>query len=228
MSESVLRCYQQFAVVRDDLVPGGTKAAVLPAVLEAIEAAEEVTYASPAYGYAQVALAHACAATGRKARIFVARRKRLHPLTEQAQAAGAHIVQVEHGYLNVVQARQRAYCHGTGATLVPFGLDIPEMLEAIAERAARLPVAPSAVWCVAGSGVLTRALQRAWPSAMHYAVQIGRPPNAGVAHLYEAPESFEQDAKHPPPWPSCSNYDAKLWQFARRSTHPALIWNVAA
>jgi hypothetical protein len=228
VSEPVLDYHGQFAVVRDDLVPGGTKAAVLPHVLEAIGAADEVTYASPAYGYAQLALAHACAATGRKARIFVARRKKMHLLTAQAQAVGARIVQVDNGYLNVVQARQRAYCHGTGATLVPFGLDMPEMVEAIAERAARLPLAPGVVWCVAGSGVLTRALQYAWPRAVHYAVQIGRPPKVGNAYLYQAPESFEQDAKQMPPWPSCSNYDAKLWQFARRSTHPALIWNVAA
>lgn len=228
MSAPVLKQYGHLSVVRDDLVPGGTKAAVLPHVLERIEAAAEVTYATPAYGYAQVALAHACNATGRKAVVFVAHRKALHPRTLEAQEAGARIVQVDHGYLNVVQARQRAYCAGSGATLIPFGLDMPEMVEAIAQRARSLAIKPGVVWCVAGSGVLTRSLQQAWPAACHFAVAIGRPPNAGNAYTYTAPEKFEQEAKEPPEWPSCSNYDAKLWRFARRTTMPALVWNVAS
>jgi hypothetical protein len=82
---------------------------------------------------------------------------------------------------------------------------------------------------VAGSGTLTRALQRAWPHAAFHAVRIGSAPDAGRATLHMAPEPFERDAKQPPPFPSCGNYDAKAWRFILRHATPgALFWNVAA
>lgn len=216
-------------VVRDDLVPGGTKARVLPAFLNSIGANEEVVYASPAYGYAQIALAHAAAATGRTAIVFTAKRTTPHPRTQEAQKAGAKIVMIPHGYLSHVKTKARAYCEASGATLVPFGLDLSAFRDLLAEEATKLlPTPPHEVWTVAGSGTLTRALQQAWPSATFHAVKIGRTPDVGRARLWEAPEPFEKDAKTPPPFPSCSNYDAKAWAFIKKHATPdALFWNVA-
>jgi hypothetical protein len=94
--------------------------------------------------------------------------------------------------------------------------------------ARRLFVQPPQVWSVAGSGVLTRALQRVWPEAEFHAVQIGHAPDVGRAILHRAPERFEDDAKLPPPFPSCSNYDAKAWRFIAEHAAPdSLFWNVA-
>jgi hypothetical protein len=46
--------------------------------------------------------------------------------------------------------------------------------------------------------------------------------------LYEAPESYARDAKRPPPFPSCLNSDAKVWQFiVERAEDGAIFWNVA-
>lgn len=213
-------------VLRDDDVPGGTKRRVIAALFD--DAAEYV-YGSPAYGYAQIALAHAARDHGRQATIFVARRTTLHPRTREAQRAGARIVQVPYGYLSNVKAKARAYCEATGARLLPWGLDAEPMVAAIGGLAASLGQGFPEVWCCAGSGVLTRGLQRAWPDARHVAVRIGAAPNAGRAVVLQAPETFEQDAKEPPPFPSCSNYDAKVWRFFRGHAVPgALYWNVAA
>jgi hypothetical protein len=214
-------------IVRDDLIPGGTKRRVLAGELVG---ADEFVYASPAYGYAQIALAHACRDVGARATVFVAKRKELHPRTREAVRAGAKVVQVPAGYLTVVQARARAYCEATGAALVPFGVDTPRFRDLLAGVARSLSItAPREVWTVAGSGTLTRALQVAWPDATLHAVQIGKAPDAGRAQLHLAPESFQDDAREPPPFPSCSNYDAKAWQFIRRLASPgALFWNVAA
>jgi hypothetical protein len=153
----------------------------------------------------------------------------MHPRTAQAAAAGSRIVQVPCGYMSVVRARARAYCAVSGAKLLPFGLDCPVFIDALASLAKSMPVSPREVWTVAGSGVLARALQKAWPDAEFHAVRIGASPNAGRAIVHEAPEKFEQDAKIPPPFPSCSNYDAKAWRFIRQHAKPgALFWNVAA
>lgn len=213
-------------VVRDDLIPGGTKRRVLPALLTG---AAEYVYASPAYGYAQVALAHACREAGLQATVFTAKRKEPHARTVEAARAGAKVVMVPTGYLSNVQAKARAYAAAAGARLLPFGLDTPGFVSALAGVARALAVRPAEVWTVAGSGVLTRALQRAWPGARFFAVQVGKVPAAGKAELLVAPEPFERDARQPPPFPSCSNYDAKAWQFVRRLAGPgALFWNVAA
>lgn len=224
----VIETVEGIQVVRDDHIPGGTKRRVLEPLVAAAPGTEFV-YASPAYGYAQIALAYSCAAVGKAATVFVAKRKTMHPRTAEAQAAGARIVEVAHGYLSNVQAKARAYAEKTGAEVFPFGLDTPEFIAGLAEVARALPVEPFEVWSVAGSGVLTRALQQAWPDATFHAVRIGSEPDAGRATVWRARERFEQPAKHRPPFPSCDNYDAKAWRFIREWAKPgALFWNVAA
>lgn len=213
-------------VVRDDLIAGGTK---VRALSQFMNYADEFVYASPAYGYAQMALAYACRDAGRQATIFVAKRNELHPRTLQARQAGAKIVQIPYGYMNNVKSKAKDYASAAGAMLLPFGLDFPEFISALASIARELPITPREVWCVAGSGVMARALQAAYAEADVHAVRIGAEPNIGKAQLLSAPEKYEQDAKSPPPFPSCSNYDAKAWQFIERYASPgALFWNVAA
>lgn len=216
----------QVLVVRDDLVPGGTKRRILP---ELMAGGVEYVYASPAYGYAQVALAYASREVGAQATVFTAKRKELHPRTAEAMEAGARIIMVPTGYLANVQAKARSYCLASGATLLPFGFDTPEFQAKLTAIALDLDVVPPEVWTVAGSGTLSRALQAAWPSARFHAVRVGIEPAVGTARVWRAPENFEVDAKITPPFPSCSNYDAKAWRFIRVAASPdALFWNVAA
>lgn len=216
-------------VVRDDAVLGGTKRRALDRLVAGIDA-EELVYATPAYGFAQIALAGACRAAGKRATIFVAARSERHPRTQAAADLGANIVEVKAGRLNVIQSRARKHCEATGAYQVPFGMDDEMFVEAMADVVRELPgPTPTEVWCVAGSGVLTRAPQRAFPEASHHAVQIGRSPDVGDAKLWKAPEKFEDDATDPPPFPSCSNYDAKAWRFIREhAAEGALFWNLGA
>lgn len=213
-------------VVRDDLILGGTKRRVLPTLFGSQHA--EYVYASPCQGYAQVALAYAAAEYDKKATIFCAKRGVLHRNTAQAIAAGGNVREITPGYLSCVRKRAKDYAHAHGAKLLPFGLDTSGIRKGLATLARGLRVTPAEVWTVAGSGTLTRALQEAWPDARFYAVRVGAVPQHGRATLLTAPEPFEQDAKEPPPFPSCGNYDAKAWRFIRRqASRGALFWNVA-
>ncbi len=213
-----------FIIVREDLIPGGTKARAIPVLFDG---ADEYVYASPVYGYAQIALACAAATAGKKATIFCARRAKRHALTIKAISLGANVVEVEVGYLTVVQSRAKSYCQSTAAKLLPFGLDHPLFIGELARIASGLPITPREVWCAAGSGVLARALQLAWPLAQINAVQVGKVPDVGRARLFVAPEKFEKDAQIPPPFASCSNYDAKVWRFMKQHGTPgALFWNL--
>jgi hypothetical protein len=218
-------------VVRDDLVVGGTKRCYADKL---IIGRREVVYASPAYGGAQIAIAHAAREAGSAATIFVAKRAKPHPRTLEAKAAGAKIVQVPNGYLSNVKAKAKAYCQATGATLLPFGLETPLAFDAIAARAKVVAsqVGPlDQVWSVGGSGVLTRGLQRGLEASQFYVVQVGRElksGDVGKAKVVPCRIPFERDAKRPPPFPSCSNYDAKGWEpFVAKGSGRRLFWNVA-
>lgn len=120
-------------------------------------------------------------------------------------------------------------CRGSRRGLYPLRRRYPEALEALAEAARSTGLDPKEVWTVSGSGTLTRGLQIAWPDAKFFTVRIGSARDCGKASIFDAPEKFENDAKDPPPWPSCANYDAKAWQFMKRfGSAGALFWNVGA
>jgi hypothetical protein len=219
----------RFYVVRDDLLPGGTKMRYILPLIQSRPSPEWV-YASPAFGYAQIALACCCAMIGVAATIFTAARREMHIRTRRAKEAGAKVVVVPNGYLSVVQAKARAYAKEAGASLLPFGVDDPQAMAEFANAVGRLSIEPKEVWTCAGSGALTRALQEAWPNANFNAVQIGKECNVGRARVWTAPEKFEQTVQDSsPPFPSCDNYDAKAWRFIQaHGADDALFWNVAA
>jgi cysteine synthase len=102
MTIPIIREHDGILVVRDDLFLGGTKARFIPALFDG---ADEVVYASPCQGGAQTALAQVAANLGKRATIFVAKRSQPHPRSLMAKRLGAMVMQVEPGYLNVVQAR---------------------------------------------------------------------------------------------------------------------------
>lgn len=236
----VIEKFDNVLVVRDDLIPGGSKRRVVDYLLKGNHSrrrklfettrSKEFVYASPACGYAQLALAIACRELGLSITIFVAERKQLHIRTQETQEAGAKIVQVPNGMLTVVQHRARKYAVENNANLLPFGLDTQEVREGLKQVALTIPFVPKEVWTVAGSGTLSRSLQLAWPQARFYAVRVGcKRSSVGRADVFTAPERFDQDAKTRPPFPSCSNYDAKAWQFiVKHAKDDALFWNVAA
>lgn len=216
-------------VVRDDLLAGGSKRRFLSPLVARIPE-NEIVFGGPAEGYAQLALGWAARDTGKRATFFIAERKQEHALTLQGRELGVRYVGVRPGYLGVVQKRSRDYAAEVGARFFPLGFAAPDVEEAAVEALAparELIGEPSQVWCVAGSGFLSRCLQRVWPEAEHIAVRIGMPPDVGRAELLYAPEEFKHPADRPPPFPSCAHYDAKAWRFiASRAKPGALFWNV--
>jgi len=215
-------------VVRDDLFTGGTKARFLSMMFNG---ADEVVYASPAEGGAQLALATVARRLGKQATIFVARRAKPHPRTIEATQLGAKIVAVAPGYLSVVQARAREYCTQTGARLMPFGADMPEAIFAIAAAARAIGVEPDEVWCASGSGVLARGLAAAWPNARRHAVQVGRkltPRDVAGAIIHIHPAPYGRAARSKPPFPCDPYYEAKAWEVttACKGTGRVVFWNV--
>lgn len=228
MTAPIVIEHQGVAVVRDDLFHGGTKARFLPVLFEG---ADEVVYASPAEGGAQTALAATAQTLGKRATIFVAKRADPHPRALMAKRLGAKVLQVAPGYLTVVQARATAYAQARGVRLAPFGVDLPEALEAIAAAARLTGEQPDEVWCASGSGVLARSLALAFPNARRRVVQVGRklePDDVAGAQIFVHPLAFSKACKSRPPFPSDPHYDAKAWEICAHEKGPGrvLFWNV--
>ena len=153
-------------VLRDDLLPGGTKSILIDSLLVNHHHVNELVYASPCYGGFQIALSIYCKNNNKKATIFCAKRKIRHPNTEICIQNGANVVEVPYGYLSVVEKHAREYVReprfphtpslqtkgiilGAGgvlvgglAPLVPlkiaFGANSPENITIIASRAKRV------------------------------------------------------------------------------------------
>lgn len=228
MTAPIVIEHDGISVVRDDLFPGGTKARYLAHLFDQ---ADEVVYATPAEGGAQTALAHCAQAAGKRATLFVAKRADPHPRALMAKRLGATVVQVSPGYLSVVQSRAAEYAKAAGAMLAPFGVDMPEAIEKIAEAARSTGLEPDEVWCASGSGVLMRGLAMAWPNARRHSVQVGRELSAddvAGATIHVHPLAFGQRCKTAPPFPSDPHYDAKAWEIAkaRRGAGLVAFWNV--
>lgn len=232
----IVEVHERVFVVREDVIAGGTKRRFVdPFVAARAPSFDEFVYATTAFGGAQIALAHACSKAKRKAVVFVAKRNELHARTLEAQIAGASIIEVPMGFLSNVQAKARDYCAKRPRSfLMPFGFDSPEARAAI--RDAALDVRArfgkfGEVWCAAGSGTLVQSLRDAELGARYIGVAVGRdhknqPP---LISFIRHPQAFGVDAKEPPSFASCSNYDAKVWAYVReraRRGARTVFWNV--
>lgn len=237
-------------VARDDLLDGGTKRRALDYLIGHAPAhaqIEEWVYGeSPAWGYAQWALALTCATYQKQAVIFMADRaiERRHRLQHLALGAGAIIHWVPNGMLSVTRARARQYVAASPATraLLPMGGDTPTAAQCLQQTLTAfrqtLTIPPQVIWSALSSGTLSRALQATFPDAEVHGVVVGHTPTAdqaGRAILHRSPYAFATPIKaiDAPPYPSAAEYDAKVWPLFRhwRETHPgipALIWNVGA
>lgn len=217
-------------VVRDDLLPGGTKTRFLPYL---IDGAREVVYGSPFCGGAQLALAEIGRILGVKTTLFYAKRKVLHPRQRAAFIAGAKIVQVPHGYMTNVQSKARAYAAAAGALFLPLGFDVPAATPPLLAAMRSAGSGWDEVWCATGSGMLARHLGLAFPEARIKAVVVGlrsrneaqaMPPNVD---MIDSPLRFEQISKASAPFPICGHYEAKAWEGCSASqAKRILFWNV--
>ena len=226
----------EFRIVRDDHLPGGTKQRAWRALANIEE--DELVYAGPWNGFAQVALAVIGRHVGKRATAFVARDD--YATSRQAIAEGATLKVRRNGTLKTLQTAATKYAEKNKAYLLAFGFDTPAIREAMtaaisqAAAAADFPTgAPYRFWLVSGSGMLVNVLAAVFPRAIFNVVQVGKtvwadqiPPGTTI---HVAPENFYDDAEHQPPYASVPTYDAKVWRFMREHGQPGdIVWNVGA
>jgi hypothetical protein len=220
-------------VLRDDLLPGGTKSVLLPFILDPDKNC--YVYASPVYGGMQIALAAYCRSIGKQAVIFCAKRKEPHANSLRVKAEGGIVYQVPYGYLSHTQKKAREYAQAYNAQLIEFGGNYPIAIKVISNRmrqvSQQLGSEPDVVYCAVGSGTLLRGIVEGTTRTKIVAIQVGAEvgnplPERVILKKYH--RSFEKDSTCRAPFPSCTNYDLKAWEYCQRD-QPAgtvLFWNV--
>ena len=101
----------------------------------------------------------------------------------------------------------------------------------IVYAASKIPE-PDEVYVAISTGVLSRALQIAWPNAKFHSVAVARnlqEGELGRAEFIDEPAEFQTPEKdeNMPPFPTVRTYDAKVWKYIPKNTGKnILMWNV--
>ena len=236
-------------VVRDDLLPGGTKQRAVHAYLrDAIAGgANSFVYASPPPGFAQVALAYVCQRLGVDCVLFCEQTGgEYHEYSLLARSYGATIHPC--ATLRVAEKEAESYADTVAdCRKLPLGFADPDYVRQLRAALARewanitaeLGRRPRRVWLPVGSATLGLAFSDLLAESVHLHcvdVRILDPDDHRLQALakrpgvtiYRTPELFEQPCVDPPAIPANVHYDAKLWAFVRRhGADQDLWWNVA-
>jgi hypothetical protein len=220
---------------------GGSKQRALIGFIADISK-DELVYAGPATGYAQIAIAYCCLLTGKAARIFVdATDSRAAPLSAIAREFGAIIIYFEGAddrqtsRLKVIQKQAEQYVErNKSAYLLPFGMDSPAVRELYETAFAPLKrYTPTRLWVVAGSGMIFSTLARIWPECELMIIQVGKTvcPDQleNIKHqLFVSPYAFSERIRETPPYNTLMSYDAKVWPFILEHGQAGdYVWNTA-
>jgi len=233
----VIRPYDGYSAVRDDLLDGGTKLRFLPDV---VGDADHIVFGAPFAGGAPVSLSVLGRETGKRISIFYAWRAELHPRMRRVQRNGAEIHLVKPGYMTVVQKRARDFAAQHGALFLPLGFDIEAAIAPFRQRLDDLRSEigqPDEIWCAAGSGMLARNIAHAFPSSQVRAVAVGlasrweKQEMPGNVTIIEQPAPFHKPIASAAPFPICSHYEAKAYNLMLREIaalpgRNRLFWNV--
>lgn len=230
--------YYGINVLRDDLLPGGTKSIILPNIKPILEPnkiySNEYVYATPVYGGFQIALSIYCKQNNIKATIFCAKRAKRHENTQRCIDEGAKVIEIPHGYLTVVEKASRHYCEQMNAHKIVFGAKNESNIKALSVYVKAvinsLGKEPDEIWCAVGSGMLVESILKGTTSAKIHGVMVGsayqNTHERLTLHRYH--KTFEKPSIIHAPFPSMPNYDLKAWEYCSIKSRgdSVLFWNV--
>lgn len=225
--------HQGIDVVRDDLLGDGvgTKARAADLVV-ARAPSDTIVYVQPRVGLAGLSLIDCAARHGKRVVLFMPASQRIsdHQACTIHRGAEARFVRI--AAMPNLNKAAREWADDNRAYFVPLGLRHRLATAALVKTAYGIPE-PEAVVTAISTGVLSRALQIAWPNALFKAVAVARnlkDGEKGRAEVESDPKPFQvPERKIVPPFPSVETYDAKAWKWVDSfpdEIQRILFWNV--
>lgn len=222
-------------VVRDDDLVGSKVRGGDCLISSLPDHIDTIVYVQPRTGLAGVSLLDVAKRHGKKVKLFMPSSKRISMhqacCIERGCEYEFHRIAAMPN-LNLI-AKKWADAH-PNAFFVPLGLKHEMVTAGIVKVAYESIEEPDEVYTATSTGVLTRALQIAWPNAKFTSVCVSRNMKAGelgVAEPISEPLAFTASEKKEnlPPFPNIDTYDGKVWKYIpKNSDKDILFWNVGA
>jgi hypothetical protein len=216
-------------VVRDDLVVG-TKTRAADLLASKINN-DTMVYSQPRVGLAGVSLLDVAKHHNKKVVLFMPASKRISLHQACCIERGAIPIFERIAAMPILNIKAKEWADKHNAFFIPLGLKHELATAAIVHTASKISE-PEEVYVAISTGVLSRALQIAWPNAKFTCVAVARNLKAGElgrASVISEPLEFMQEEPIQPPFPTVKTYDAKVWKYIpKNSGRNILMWNVGA
>ena len=216
-------------VVRDDLIVG-TKTRAADLLASKINN-DTMVYSQPRVGLAGVSLLDVAKHHNKKVVLFMPASKRISLHQACCIERGAIPIFERIAAMPILNIKAKEWADKHNAFFIPLGLKHELATAAIVHTASKISE-PEEVYVAISTGVLSRALQIAWPNAKFTCVAVARNLKAGElgrAKVISEPLEFIQEEPIQPPFPTVRTYDAKVWKYIPKNTgRNILMWNVGA
>jgi hypothetical protein len=228
--------HENLKVIRDDLLPGGTKQRGHQ-FLGDLPGDGPIVYTGTYGGFCHVAIAVSCWFHKRPLVCFLA--KNDYPTNIIAKRFGAIIFEIAGAPYPGLKKYAEEWAAANGGTWIR-GLYGPEyesyLIAALREHPidGHTPEDKLVFWLGATSAMLAKALSVVYPRAFFNMVHLGKHDYnedipAGRLRLWHPAEDFLEPARNPPPYPSVALYEAKIWAIARaNASSEDYIWSTGA
>ena len=228
----VIKMHDGVRCVRDDLITG-TKVRGADLLLSGCNQST-IVYVQPRTGLAGVSILDVAKRHNKKVKLFMpaCNKISLHQACCIEQGAEAEFHRIA-AMPNLNGLAQKWSMQNDDAFFVPLGLKHEKVTAGIVKVASAIEE-PDEVYIAISTGVLSRALQIAWPRAKFHCVAVSRNLKAGElgrAEVISDTLAFTQpeNKNNLPPFPCIDTYDGKVWKHIPKNTsRNILFWNVGA
>lgn len=218
-------------VVREDLIVGTkTRAGDL---LASRSDYKTIVYSQPRTGLAGVSILDVAKHHNKEVVLFMPSCKEISLHQACCIEQGAKVYFKRIAAMPNLNKYAKEWAEENNAFFVPLGLKHELSTAAIVHAASKIDE-PDEVYVAISTGVLTRALQIAWPNAKFTCIAVARnlkEGELGRAEVISEPLPFTTPEKQEnlPPFPSIATYDGKVWKYIpKNSGKNILMWNVGA
>jgi hypothetical protein len=227
--DPVVTVHDDVRVVRDDLIVGTkTRAGDL---IASKSNHKTFVYSQPRTGLAGVSILDVAKHHDREVVLFMPACKEisLHQACCIERGAKVHFKRI--AAMPNLNKYAKEWAEANDSFFIPLGLK-HELSTAAIVHAANTIDPPDEVYVAISTGVLSRALQIAWPKAKFTCVAVARnlkEGELGRATVISEPLPFTSPEldRNLPPFPSINTYDSKVWKYIpKNSGKNVLMWNV--
>lgn len=228
----VIKEHDGVRVVRDDLIVG-SKCRGGDCLISKTNAST-IVYVQPRTGLAGVSILDVAKRHNKKVKLFMPSSQRISHHQACCIERGAEVEFHRIAAMpNLNKIAHEWSMENKDSFFVPFGLKHELVTAGIVKTASSISE-PEEVYVAISTGVLSRALQIAWPDAKFTCVAVARNLKAGElgrASVISHPFPFLKPEleENLPPFPTIATYDGKVWSFINKEEakyKDVLFWNV--